>query len=864
MHRKTMNLSDQEQKYNQNLKFIVNKSTHLNTPLTYGENASCKGQLVSRIFNHNDETLKNKSSQHEENYPQLTIQMFFEFIRTAYQVNDSIEGLSNILAENSEINWSELAKIDLNLRTINNKNVGTHETNEKLDEEVKPSCSSTQSNQQSYSYLQGEEFLESESAKDGEEDTDRDSHIHGSLQLKNIAKKEKSRKFNTVIETKEYPLTNFMKKSLSNILHEGLLDSVLPYMLPKTSISQPIIKKSVMNTETKKIGATNNNIDKLSTAQSLNKEKDRSKIHRKSLETEVEIHVCDEAKNIKKDFRCPQKLLVQKMCYFADVTAGQKLEEMDISVHCDIVIFDWLMRWVKKDMIKKSEWPVLEANNVIPITVSASFLQMEPLLDQCLLFCHKNMSEVLKTSTILTCLNDNIFTRLANLFTNIDVETLKDKKDKIQSRLFCKLILALSDPIPDNKRGHYSSLASLFKCSKCGKNVIRSIADNISCHPSAMKIDHSGNIHSRHIRDLSWSLNDYIINLRSELRGWRKVYWRLWGDCHFLFCRQCNTYFPINQMDWCSFHPEIPQFFANDQQRSASYPLGRYPCCSQRAYRFESLPNNEGCRFKEHIPSILMDSDGYVLNIFSLYRDAISLDPPQIFFPEKITKLVARDPSLPPGKLLCNEPMWWDGIELTPPREKLGLLAKNWGGSSVRKPCQFIEKPKSSRKLRPQSSQAVNTSSPTTSTSDSDEDDGITTYGDSSIDENSDNSEESHRWPAFKSTCKVKRHYNSSSKRNNGIRSWNMNLLVKYNQDNQRDFEEKAMTQMINVLTKKTSIESNAFKTYKSNHVWNNQPLGGTYVKLESEFKEQSANSCKVKNTNYTKGTVRVRSSKLH
>lgn len=127
--------------------------------------------------------------------------------------------------------------------------------------------------------------------------------------------------------------------------------------------------------------------------------------------SEVEIHVCDEDKNIRKNFRCPQKLLIQKMCYFADVTAGQKLDEIDISVHCDVVIFDWLMRWVKKDIIKKSEWPVLEANNVIPIMVSACFLQMEPLLENCLQYCHDNMTDILKTSTILTCLDDNLLTR---------------------------------------------------------------------------------------------------------------------------------------------------------------------------------------------------------------------------------------------------------------------------------------------------------------------------------------------------------------------------------------------------------------------------------------------------------------------
>jgi len=61
----------------------------------------------------------------------------------------------------------------------------------------------------------------------------------------------------------------------------------------------------------------------------------------------VVIHVCDEVKNTSKDFTCPQHLLVTKMGYFADVTAGQRLEEMDISVHCDILIFDWLMKWIK-------------------------------------------------------------------------------------------------------------------------------------------------------------------------------------------------------------------------------------------------------------------------------------------------------------------------------------------------------------------------------------------------------------------------------------------------------------------------------------------------------------------------------------
>lgn len=91
---------------------------------------------------------------------------------------------------------------------------------------------------------------------------------------------------------------------------------------------------------------------------------------------EVVIHVCDEVKGASRDFTCPQKLLVSKMGYFADVTAGQRLEDMDISVHCDLQIFEWLMRWVKKDTMAIELWPTLDPSNVVPILVSAGFLQV--------------------------------------------------------------------------------------------------------------------------------------------------------------------------------------------------------------------------------------------------------------------------------------------------------------------------------------------------------------------------------------------------------------------------------------------------------------------------------------------------------
>lgn len=63
-----------------------------------------------------------------------------------------------------------------------------------------------------------------------------------------------------------------------------------------------------------------------------------------------------------------------------------------------------------------------------------------------------------------------------------------------------------------------------------------------------------------------------------------------------------------------------------------------------------------------------------ILNIFITYKDIISIEPPQLFFPEKITRLVARDSSIQSGKLICKETMWWSGLELVPSRLQLGLL----------------------------------------------------------------------------------------------------------------------------------------------------------------------------------------------
>jgi len=51
------------------------------------------------------------------------------------------------------------------------------------------------------------------------------------------------------------------------------------------------------------------------------------------------------------------------------------LDDIDISVHCDIKIFEWLMKY-----LKDNNEPKLDLKNVISILISSDFLGMQQLV----------------------------------------------------------------------------------------------------------------------------------------------------------------------------------------------------------------------------------------------------------------------------------------------------------------------------------------------------------------------------------------------------------------------------------------------------------------------------------------------------
>ena len=94
---------------------------------------------------------------------------------------------------------------------------------------------------------------------------------------------------------------------------------------------------------------------------------------------------------VKRDFVCPRDVLVREMHYFEEYLSSDThlWDEVDISVHCDVPVFEWLMKYTKRGMLEGPcgeklsiplEPPKLEPNTAVSILISSDFLKMDTLV----------------------------------------------------------------------------------------------------------------------------------------------------------------------------------------------------------------------------------------------------------------------------------------------------------------------------------------------------------------------------------------------------------------------------------------------------------------------------------------------------
>ena len=115
--------------------------------------------------------------------------------------------------------------------------------------------------------------------------------------------------------------------------------------------------------------------------------------------------------------------------YLVDVNS---LDDIDISVHCDIKIFEWLMKYLNNSA------PKFETRNVISILISSDFLGMARLVNESIEYVRANINDVVKLPIDMNCLQNNLIKKIAEAVSMDELVALRDKKDKLMSKIYMK------------------------------------------------------------------------------------------------------------------------------------------------------------------------------------------------------------------------------------------------------------------------------------------------------------------------------------------------------------------------------------------------------------------------------------------
>ena len=421
-------------------------------------------------------------------------------------------------------------------------------------------------------------------------------------------------------------MTTERKQKMNLIIGSGTVQDYVQSLLQQNNGDQRKSDFNSVNNSLANHGKSGGDFNLNSLSNALNGLQKKEPYKEEVSSPNMVIHVCDEAKNLKQDFDCPRDLLIQEMRYFAEYLSvdSQRLEEVDISVHCDIHIFDWLMRYVKRGtkLIEESDIPKLDPNNVISILISSDFLKMNSLVEACISYCHKHMSSIVATPCNMNCVNEKLTTLIAEKFTHAELEDVKDRKDKFKSKLFCKKIEKLFDSSMTNPDSP-GKASSLFKCIVCQRLLTWELNTKLPCTNNHLSVSSKGGLSYDHEPDSSWDINSYLISLYEELHKWNLVYWRLWGIVNHLDCSRCGQTFQVCDFGKCMHHPERPQYTLLSAGDTAESPVGVYPCCNQQVLRFDPTGLNNGCHAKDHSVTSLTAKQQRVLDDFMAHKSLI-------------------------------------------------------------------------------------------------------------------------------------------------------------------------------------------------------------------------------------------------
>jgi len=341
----------------------------------------------------------------------------------------------------------------------------------------------------------------------------------------------------------------------------------------------------------------------------------------------VTIHVYDEGRGVQQDFSCDTDTLLRSMRYFkAYLKRVAPNQDVEISVHCDVAVFAWLLRYAK--MKPGPERPSLGLGNCLPVLISSHFLEMDELVRECVDFIGQNFSKVTALPLDMSSLAEDIHTAMARVVPEEALEALWERcgggEDKADDHAQQSAVLV------NRLYKHRVELllrsmhTTLVRCAQCGLLFSAAHRTQLSCPSAKAVVDYRGNVVALHAPEPRWRFQKYLAELRKGGHSWREIYWHIWGYVQTMRCTTCGRHFPVCEARHCTFHPRPPVF-------AGSKNNGAYPCCGAVAFRFHSTDaSQKGCASREHEIDSEAAATGrtpaehdHVLRLLSLFEELI-------------------------------------------------------------------------------------------------------------------------------------------------------------------------------------------------------------------------------------------------
>jgi hypothetical protein len=129
---------------------------------------------------------------------------------------------------------------------------------------------------------------------------------------------------------------------------------------------------------------------------------------------------------------------------------------------------------------------------------------MAPLVEESVHYVIKNIQEIITLPIDMNCLNSTLIKKLARNITLDDLDVLKDKKDKLTSKLYMKKLELLFE----------DEAKMLHRCVYCNELYTSAQREWMMCPKAKIFIDFYGTVIAQHVSDKTWDINKFVMFLR--------------------------------------------------------------------------------------------------------------------------------------------------------------------------------------------------------------------------------------------------------------------------------------------------------------------------------------------------------------